>query len=109
MISPDHPTFLRTKVHTHGNVPVAMAGTGIAPDEFTSLRRHERGQLEAGLRRRLADDGLVHREELKYRTQIFDRITGYSGSTGWAIRFHPVDPAILLSCQKQCWTNQRAK
>jgi 2,3-bisphosphoglycerate-independent phosphoglycerate mutase len=36
MISPDHPTFLRTKVHTHGNVPIAMAGTGIAPDEFTS-------------------------------------------------------------------------
>jgi 2,3-bisphosphoglycerate-independent phosphoglycerate mutase len=34
MISPDHPTFLRTKVHTHGNVPVAMAGTGIAADEF---------------------------------------------------------------------------
>ena len=30
------PTFLRTKVHTHGNVPVAMAGTGIAADEFTS-------------------------------------------------------------------------
>jgi 2,3-bisphosphoglycerate-independent phosphoglycerate mutase len=36
MISPDHPTFLRTKVHTHGNVPVAMAGAGIAADEFTS-------------------------------------------------------------------------
>jgi len=36
MISPDHPTYLRTKVHTHGNVPVAMAGTGIAADEFTS-------------------------------------------------------------------------
>jgi 2,3-bisphosphoglycerate-independent phosphoglycerate mutase len=36
MISPDHPTFLRTKVHTHGNVPVAMAGTGIATDEFKS-------------------------------------------------------------------------
>jgi 2,3-bisphosphoglycerate-independent phosphoglycerate mutase len=36
MISPDHPTFLRTKVHTHGNVPVAMAGTGIAADQFTS-------------------------------------------------------------------------
>ncbi len=34
MISPDHPTFLRTKVHTHGNVPVAMAGTGIVTDEF---------------------------------------------------------------------------
>ena len=36
MISPDHPTFLRTKAHTHGNVPVAMAGTGIAADEFTN-------------------------------------------------------------------------
>jgi 2,3-bisphosphoglycerate-independent phosphoglycerate mutase len=36
MISPDHPTFLSTKTHTHGNVPVAMAGTGIAADEFTS-------------------------------------------------------------------------
>jgi 2,3-bisphosphoglycerate-independent phosphoglycerate mutase len=36
MISPDHPTFLRTKVHTHGNVPVAIAGTGIAPDEFNA-------------------------------------------------------------------------
>jgi 2,3-bisphosphoglycerate-independent phosphoglycerate mutase len=36
MISPDHPTFLRTKTHTHGNVPVAMAGAGIAPDEFTA-------------------------------------------------------------------------
>ena len=36
MISPDHPTFLRTKTHTHGNVPVAMAGTGIAADEFTT-------------------------------------------------------------------------
>jgi 2,3-bisphosphoglycerate-independent phosphoglycerate mutase len=36
MISPDHPTFLRTKVHTHGNVPVAIAGTGIAADEFTT-------------------------------------------------------------------------
>jgi 2,3-bisphosphoglycerate-independent phosphoglycerate mutase len=36
MISPDHPTFVRTKTHTHGDVPVAMAGTGIAPDQFTS-------------------------------------------------------------------------
>ena len=36
MISPDHPTFLRTKMHTHGDVPVLMAGTGVAADEFTS-------------------------------------------------------------------------
>ena len=36
MISPDHPTFLRTKTHSHGDVPIVMAGTGIAADEFTS-------------------------------------------------------------------------
>lgn len=36
MISPDHPTFLSTKTHTHGNVPVAMAGKGIEADSFTS-------------------------------------------------------------------------
>ena len=36
MISPDHPTYLRTKVHTHGHVPVAMAGTDIRPDGFTA-------------------------------------------------------------------------
>jgi len=36
MISPDHPTFLSTKTHSHGNVPVAIAGTGIEADEFTS-------------------------------------------------------------------------
>lgn len=31
LISPDHPTPLRTKTHSHGFVPFAMAGTGIAP------------------------------------------------------------------------------
>ncbi len=30
LVSPDHPTFLRTKTHSHGFVPWAMAGTGIA-------------------------------------------------------------------------------
>jgi 2,3-bisphosphoglycerate-independent phosphoglycerate mutase len=34
MVSPDHPTFLRTKTHSHGDVPIAMAGSGIQPDEF---------------------------------------------------------------------------
>ncbi|HBN76732.1 MAG TPA: hypothetical protein DD473_13120 [Planctomycetaceae bacterium] len=33
LISPDHPTFLRTKTHSHGYVPFAIAGTGITPDE----------------------------------------------------------------------------
>lgn len=32
LISPDHPTYIRTKTHTHGNVPFAMAGEGITAD-----------------------------------------------------------------------------
>lgn len=32
LISPDHPTFLRTKTHSHGYVPVAACGSGISPD-----------------------------------------------------------------------------
>jgi len=36
MISPDHPTFLSTKTHTHGNVPVIISGTGVEADKFTS-------------------------------------------------------------------------
>ena len=32
LISPDHPTPLRTKTHSHGFVPFAIAGTGIEPD-----------------------------------------------------------------------------
>lgn len=36
LVTPDHPTPLRTKTHSHGAVPLAIAGTGIAPDEFTT-------------------------------------------------------------------------
>lgn len=32
LVSPDHPTPLRTKTHSHGFVPFAMAGTGIEAD-----------------------------------------------------------------------------
>ncbi len=32
VVLPDHPTFLRTKTHSHGYVPLAMAGEGITPD-----------------------------------------------------------------------------
>jgi 2,3-bisphosphoglycerate-independent phosphoglycerate mutase len=32
LITPDHPTPLRTKTHSHGFVPFAIAGTGIEPD-----------------------------------------------------------------------------
>jgi 2,3-bisphosphoglycerate-independent phosphoglycerate mutase len=36
LISPDHPTPLRTKTHSHGFVPFTIAGTGIRPDHATS-------------------------------------------------------------------------
>jgi 2,3-bisphosphoglycerate-independent phosphoglycerate mutase len=32
LISPDHPTPLRIKTHSHGPVPFALAGSGISPD-----------------------------------------------------------------------------
>ena len=32
LVSPDHPTFLRTKTHSHGPVPFTLSGTGIVPD-----------------------------------------------------------------------------
>jgi 2,3-bisphosphoglycerate-independent phosphoglycerate mutase len=35
LICPDHPTFLRTKTHSHGYVPFALCGVGIAPDRAT--------------------------------------------------------------------------
>ena len=32
LISPDHPTFLRTKTHSHGDCPFTICGTGVTPD-----------------------------------------------------------------------------
>ncbi|HUS38378.1 MAG TPA: phosphoglycerate mutase, partial [Pirellulales bacterium] len=32
LVSPDHPTPLRTKTHSHGAVPFAIAGTGVEAD-----------------------------------------------------------------------------
>jgi 2,3-bisphosphoglycerate-independent phosphoglycerate mutase len=36
LISPDHPTFLRTRTHSHGEVPFGMCGSGITPDAATT-------------------------------------------------------------------------
>ncbi len=33
LVTPDHPTYLSTKTHTHGNVPFTICGTGISPDQ----------------------------------------------------------------------------
>lgn len=32
LVSPDHPTPVRTKTHSHGDVPFTFAGTGVAAD-----------------------------------------------------------------------------
>ena len=32
LVSPDHPTFVRTKTHSYGYCPFAMCGTGVAAD-----------------------------------------------------------------------------
>lgn len=36
LICPDHPTFLRTRTHSHGYCPFAMCGTGLVPNGFDS-------------------------------------------------------------------------
>lgn len=36
LVSPDHPTFVRTKTHTHGDVPFAICGKGVAANESQS-------------------------------------------------------------------------
>ncbi len=36
LVTPDHPTPLRTKTHSHGYVPFALAGIGVIPDAATT-------------------------------------------------------------------------
>jgi len=36
LVCPDHPTFLRTKTHSHGYVPFALCGNGITADGATT-------------------------------------------------------------------------
>lgn len=33
LVCPDHPTFLRTKTHSHGNVPFAMCGSDVSDNQ----------------------------------------------------------------------------
>jgi len=44
LITPDHPTPLRTKTHSHGFVPFVIAGTGITPDAFQTYDETTAGQ-----------------------------------------------------------------
>lgn len=36
LVCPDHPTFLRTKTHSHGYVPFGICGTQVRPDQASN-------------------------------------------------------------------------
>jgi len=44
LVSPDHPTPIRTKTHSHGFVPFAIAGTGISADAANTYSEPVAGQ-----------------------------------------------------------------
>jgi len=46
LVTPDHPTPLRTKTHSHGSVPLAVCGTGISPDAATAYHEPAADQSE---------------------------------------------------------------
>ncbi len=48
LISPDHPTFLRTKTHSHGFTPFTMAGSGVTANG--SLTYDEVAASQTGVR-----------------------------------------------------------
>jgi 2,3-bisphosphoglycerate-independent phosphoglycerate mutase len=48
LVSPDHPTPLRTKTHSHGLVPFAICGAGVTPD--SQLSYDESAAEASGLR-----------------------------------------------------------
>ena len=47
LVSPDHPTYLSTKTHTHGNVPFTICGSGVTAD--ASKEYHEVTAEASGL------------------------------------------------------------
>ncbi|MEM7457602.1 MAG: cofactor-independent phosphoglycerate mutase [Planctomycetota bacterium] len=34
LVTPDHPTFIRTRTHSHGDVPFTICGSGIEADDY---------------------------------------------------------------------------
>jgi 2,3-bisphosphoglycerate-independent phosphoglycerate mutase len=49
LVSPDHPTPVRTKTHSHGFVPFAICGSGIAADGATTYDEVAAGQSQLAL------------------------------------------------------------
>lgn len=46
LISPDHPTPVRTKTHSHGEVPFVVVGQGIAPDSAVAYCENDASRSE---------------------------------------------------------------
>ncbi len=44
VVTPDHPTPLRTKTHSHGFVPFAMTGSDVASDTYTTYDEMAAGE-----------------------------------------------------------------
>ena len=44
LVTPDHPTPVRTKTHSHGAVPWTIAGTGVAPDAASTYSEVSAGK-----------------------------------------------------------------
>ena len=44
LVTPDHPTPIRTKTHSHGFVPFTIAGSGISPDDHATYDEVSAGQ-----------------------------------------------------------------
>ncbi len=47
LVTPDHPTSIATKTHTHGAVPFALAGTGVEPDRHSHYNEVSAAEGEA--------------------------------------------------------------
>ena len=58
LVSPDHPTPVRTKTHSHGYVPFAIAGTGFAADRATTYDEPAAAAADR-VSGRLETDGLL--------------------------------------------------
>jgi 2,3-bisphosphoglycerate-independent phosphoglycerate mutase len=48
LISPDHPTFLRTRTHSHGDCPFAMCGSGIEANAGATYDEVAAAQSDTG-------------------------------------------------------------
>ena len=47
LVTPDHPTYISTKTHTHGNVPFTICGKDITPDSCSTY--DEEAAAKSGL------------------------------------------------------------